>query len=57
MAKDVPEDTTHQPINSKKNELLALIELWRDSERDPLAFSQRLANLSLEDLNTKETAQ
>jgi hypothetical protein len=55
MADDVLEDTINQPITSKKNDLSAILELWRESKRDPLEFSQRLANLSLNDLNTKET--
>jgi hypothetical protein len=56
MADDVQEDSINQPITSKKKEFSAILELWRVSKRDPLEFSQRLANLSLKDLNSKETA-
>jgi hypothetical protein len=56
MTEDVPADTTHQPITSKKQKLLDILEIWRESKRDPLEFSQRIANISFEDLNTEETA-
>lgn len=55
MTKAPLEDTTHHPSTSKKKELAVLLELWRDSKRDPLEFSQRLANLSFKDYNTEET--
>jgi hypothetical protein len=55
MTEDVWGDTSQQSCNSKEKELAVLLKLWRDSKRDPLEFSQRLANLSFEDL-TEETA-
>ncbi len=57
MAEDVPGDATHQSITSKKQELLDLLEIWRDSKRDPLEFSKRIANLSLEIHNDEKALQ
>ena len=55
MAEAAPGDVDHEPVSSKNRELLALLEIWRDSKRDPLEFSKRIANLSLEDPNDEKT--